>query len=710
MFTLKSNRSSISFNNENGNIVSLKYGAKEFIGGETPLFDIKLLDKSGDAHILSSEDFTLTDTRLENAEISLTFEKEDMRVIANAKVGEQITFGITVSALDGFVTEWVNYPGIAVPDSLSDKGGDAKILWGFNEGSLIESMEVRQKSWFCYKEIEYPSIGLHSLFPGCIETQFMAYYDGEAGIYTASHDNECNLKGIDFYHRGGGIALSFKHFTGSDFGCAYTLPYPQVVQFFEGNWQDACEIYRAWFEENHASDFVKIKDNPHIPRWYKESPVIITYPVRGKFDTDVMTPNKLFPYINVMPHVERFEKELGSKVMILLMHWEGTAPWAPPIVWPPYGGEEKLRELIDALHERGDVLGVYCSGLGWTINSKLDDYNTEKLFEEKGLSKEMCLSPKGELPYSKICTSQRTGYDMCPVRDFTKSTVKGEVQAMASAGIDYVQLMDQNHGGTSYLCYSREHGHPPVPGFWQVKAVKELLSEAKEGYDKLLLGCESAAGESYIPQLGFSDNRFELTYAHGKPVPVYSYIYHQYVNNFMGNQVCADSFIVPSDFPESYYERLAYGFCAGDLLTLIINEDGEIDRSWGKNRSIDFTPDQSATLKFVATLNYFRRNYPEYLHTGKMVKGLKINGRLIDMPRRNNGVCTVPAVHTAAYESDDGSVAEMLVNWQSVEEIVTAELSEGYILIDSEGKETRLDSGKINIQIPAYSAVMVEKK
>ena len=710
MIALKGKKLYIEFNAENGRISSLKYEEREFIGGSLPLFKIKLLDKAGEAHFFASDDFTLSGAEEKDGALTLLFSKDAWRVSATVTAKDSLDFGITVGGCDGFVTEWVEYPGIAVPDALSDRGGDGKIFWGFNEGATVDDMDAREKSWFRHLEIEYPSNGQHPLFPAAISTQFMAYYDTDAGLYLGAHDKEYGLKGIDFYRAGGGISLCFKHFTGADFGCDFTLPYPVAVNGFVGDWQDGCEIYRAWFEENTPSGFVKIKDNKSLPEWYGKSPVIVTYPVRGKHDTDIMTPNKLFPYINVMPTVEKFEKALGSRIMIILMHWEGTAPWAPPIVWPPYGGEEKLRELIDALHERGDVLGVYCSGIGWTINSNLDEYNTEKDFNERGLWREMCTSPKGDLPYSKICTAQRSGYDMCPTREFTKATVRGQVKAMADAGIDYIQLLDQNHGGTSYLCYSREHGHPPVPGRWQVEAQKTLLKEAKAGYEKLLLGCESAAAESYIPELAFSDNRFELGYALGRPTPIYAYLFHEYLNNFMGNQVCADYFISPEEYPLSYYERLAYSFTAGDLLTLIINEDGKIERSWGKKREIDYMPNEEDTLAFVYSMNYFRRNYPEYLHTGRMIKSPKMTVKEILMPRSGNGVCRVPAVHSSSWESEDGSIAHIFTNWQDGEERVTLELDTGYTLIYSDGTKKVLGRGKITLAIPRFTAVMTEKK
>ena len=89
-----------------------------------------------------------------------------------------------------------------------------------------------------------------------------------------------------------------------------------------------------------------------------------------------MTPNMYYPYANVLPIAKEFSEKMNSKIMALPMHWEGTAPWAPPYVWPPYGGEDEFCSFVDSLHAQGNLAGVYCSGIGWTTESYLEpSYN-----------------------------------------------------------------------------------------------------------------------------------------------------------------------------------------------------------------------------------------------------------------------------------------------------------------------------------------------
>lgn len=696
---------------EKGFIKSLKYEDKEYVGGILPIFEIAFRTKDGKQSVVGAFDMELIEIDASSDTFCAKYLLDNLEVNIACKINRQIEWNIKVSGVGESAVEWVDYPQIAYPDDFADKGGTSKILWGFNEGTLIENMEDKEKG-LPYIEPNYPSMGIMGIYPAIVETQFVAYYNEKSGMYFASHDSENNLKGINIRSSAGGVKAEFRHYTGGNFGENYEMPYPMVMEFFKGDWHDACEIYRAWFKSLNKSEFVKIKENPKLPDWYGESPVVVTYPVRGTHDTDVMNPNKLFPYINVMPHVKRLEKAFNSKIMVLLMHWEGTAPWAPPIVWPPYGGEAEFKKLVDALHERGDVLGVYNSGLGWTIKSKLvDDYDTSEYFENNNLKEEMCLSPKQLLPHSEICTMQRVGYDMCPTREFTANIVKKQVRYMVDAGIDYIQLMDQNHGGTSYFCYSQKHNHPPMPGKWQVDSVRALLSEINEESGKVLFGCESAAAESYISNLAFSDNRFNLAYIIGKPVPAYSYVFHEYVNNFQGNQVCVDYTIDTDKSPVSFFERIAYSFAAGDMLTAVINENGEIDRNWGKFDKQSPVPNQTHTEKFMRNLNYWRREKgKEYLHFGEMLKPFSVECKDIKIYRRNGTFFTVPEIRTCAFRASNGSVAQFLINYSAEPIEVKFSLESESVMFDNFGNVRDLKSGENTVTVESFSAVMIEKQ
>lgn len=709
MICIENCANKLCFDERKGVIAELKNEVRQYVYKQAPIFEMALRNEAGERIITNTCEMELAESEASASCFSCTYKNELATVKINVCAGEFFEFRLSAQPASCLVAEWINYPQIVVEDNLGKGAEDFKILWGFNEGALVDDIDFRERT-FAYTEPDYPSTGAMGMYPAIVETQFMAYYNDKSGLYLAAHDDKDYLKGIDFYRvDSNAVKLQFKHFCGGNFGESFELYYPMVAKFFKGDWMDASEIYRKWFLQNRERQFVKISENKALPDWYGHSPVVVTYPVRGVHDTDIMNPNRMFPYINAMPHIERLEKELGSKIMVILMHWEGTAPWAPPYVWPPFGGENELKKFIDALHSRGDILGVYCSGIGWTDKSKIADYAMTEVFEKENLREEMCLSPRQELPYCNICPAQRVGYDLCPTRDFTKNVMKAEVEKMVSAGIDYIQLLDQNHGGTPYFCYSRKHNHPPVPGKWQVDAMKELLAFATQNDKNVLFGCESAAAESYIPQLMFSDNRFNLNYATGRPVPVYAYVFHEYINNFMGNQVCTQCWIDHEKSPINVLERLAYSFCAGDMLTLVLDQDGNINWNWGELH-IDHLPDQESIKTFVKNANFWRQGYgKKYLHLGKMVRPYAVECDINRIYTTAGTYLDCDKIYTSAWESEEGGFGQVLVNYNP--EPVTFKVSLGdeeFTVKYADEREDKV-SGDWEVTLDRLSVVLIEK-
>ena len=299
---------------------------------------------------------------------------------------------------------------------------------------------------------------------------------------------------------------------------------------------------------------------------------------------------------------------------------------------------------------------------------------------------------------------------MCPSMEYTRKAMCGQVEKMTKAGIDYIQLLDQNHGGTSYFCYSRKHGHPPVPGRWQVEAMQELLKAVEKDSGKVLFGCESAAAESYIPYLLFSDNRYNLCYHIGKPVPLYAYLYHRYINNFSGNQVCTGLWFDHQKSPDNILEHIAYSFCAGDMLTVVLNEDGKFLFNWGY-RGMSFLPDQEAVGTLIRNLNGWRKGRTgEYLHTGEMIPPYPVQCGKNHYAGRDGHDRDIDKIHTSAWRSEGLTYGQFLVNYNKEETECTVMLPKDreFTLSEAEGTRRRLSGGKQTLRLERLSAVLIE--
>ena len=661
-FFLNNLKATIDF--EKGCVTSLIIEKNECLVSHLPLFKIRIRDKKGNPTVFDTFD-AANAKKVENGAVYSDFKKaKDISILVKATVcNDELQWKISVDNSDkSILVEWVDFPLIELPKLIDNNecNNGGKILIPYNEGAIITDADCREEGVLCYQEPEYPSIGCYYIFPNMISSQMIAYLWDSIGLYVGAHDTKRGIKGIDFCKTKNGIAIQIRLFCGVNYGESYTSDFPVVWKAIDGNWESAAETYRNWFEENLPSKVTKIKSNHALPEWYEDSPLIVSYPVRGRYDTDEMSTNKLFPYSNALPLIEEIQKETNSRILVLLMHWEGTAPWAPPYVWPPLGGEDMLNEFIDKLHNANNLLGVYCSGFGYTTKSNLlKDYNREKDFEEKELIRGMCAAPDGEIYISKICNAQRNGYDICPVSEVGKALLAEAYEPLLKSNIDYAQVLDQNHGGGQYFCYSRDHGHPPAPGEWMTSNMQKLLSQWNNMADKTLLGCESAAAEPFIGNLLFSDNRFELNYKIGYPVPLYSYIYHEYLRNFMGNQVSCP-FRMDED---SLCYRIAYSFAAGDCMTIVLTPDGDIMSHWGMKDFSHF-PDKKQVFTLIKNLTaFYKDTAKKYLYSGRMITSQKVKCSSVTFGRRDSERNVIlPKIYSTAWEADDGTKAQILVN------------------------------------------------
>ena len=558
--------------------------------------------------------------------------------------------------------EYADFPLAALPKlSENNENGDGgSVLFPYNEGVLVSDYRMRETTAFTHWPLVYPSYGSLAMFPNMVSSQMMAYLFDDAGIYFGAHDSGRALKGIDYFDTGNAIEMRFRLFSGCSEGEVFSTDYDIVWAACESDWQSAAAIYRDFFEANLPPRAKKTTENENLPDWYADEPLVVSYPVRGTHDMDIMEPNAFFPYINALPTLDDIAEKTGSKLLVLLMHWEGTAPWAPPYVWPPYGGEKPFSEFVEELRKRGMLIGVYCSGFGYTLKSNVvDNYSCEDEFKELNLIDSMCAGPDQKVLLSNICPGQRSGYDICPATETGNAILDKAYTPLFKSGIDYAQILDQNHGGGQYLCYSKTHGHPSAPGLWMTENMQKLLTSWNEKAGRMILGCESAASEPFIGNLLLSDNRYELNYFIGRPVPLYSFIYHEYVRNFMGNQVCCP---LESD-EDTFCYRLGYSFAAGDLMTIVLTPEGGIMSDWGTR---DFTklPDKAHVLSFIKNLTaFYRESGKKFLNGGRMIRFTGIrHGSTTLRSRYITKENAFPEVISTAWEAKDAEKAVIAVN------------------------------------------------
>lgn len=739
----------IALDDATGAITSYSLGGEEYAQGGMPLIKMRLLRNSETGWAFTGEDpITSVETaggavalykafrpilnsdasappRIERGEdfVRLTYERfggEDIRVTATVSFSESSPFAewkLSYENNSGAFVEWVNYPGLLLRDKTATGSGGHRIFLPLFEGAEITDLRLRER-YSPYWGTDYPTKGWEGTYPGPVSMQFMAYYGGGRGLYIGAHDDALNTKSIDVYRSNGGICFVTKLFPGTD-AKQYEYTFPYVTGAFDGDdWYAAAEIYRNFVRASKLLPAKKVTENKRLPAWLEQSPVVTIYPIRGERDTGDMSPNEYYPYTNALPYLRKLRGAVDSKLLVMLCHWEGTAPWCPPYVWPPFGDGDNFHEYAKKLHEEGDLFGLYCSGIAWTQKSIFTDYNAEDIFEKEGLHNAMCLAPDGSLPYCVICNNYiRWGYDMCPSSPDTVRIMENEVRKiLAGEEVDYLQLFDQNLGGNASLCYSGAHGHAHTPGREETLAMRRLIAGCekvaeKEGKTSTVFGCEAAAAEGFTELLSMNDGRNYQAFMIGRPVPAYEFLYHEYVYTFMGNQNTSYSYIDAEKYPDYIFYRTAQFFAQGELLTLVLRGGGKVNWDWGTPWSVKDV-EQERYLRFVQKLNAWRRGeFGACLRHGALARPLPVAcGEYVLRFKEEPFGNRLPEVVTAAYEYG-GKTLQIFVNpfGRKVRFTLAAESGKLTISGDArlcgEGSPAEIELGPCGVAAAVYEEV-----
>ena len=658
-----------------GRLVSFRSFGKEMLAGKTqPLLEMRLLDAERKLRALTEEG---ADIRLSPTEAGCLIGVDhfpgrpglsvEIRVDA-LEMGLQYTAKIR-NETDCFV-EGLCCPCVQVPEKLKRNGGEGKIFWPRAEGALLDQVDAAMGKRL--HSLENGDVNLHHfLYPGYVNMQYMAYLTGRDALYLGARDVKGMPKLIVPYAWEEGARLDFRLYPCVAPGETWDQDFAMELRPLQGGWEAAAEIYRAFIEEGQFPLPPKVRENPQMPAWVFDSPLVVIYPPRSVRGTGYMGPNEFFPYVKGLKYLDDIGEDTDSKVMAFLPYWEGTAPWGPPFVWPPFGGEDLFADFVEGMHQRNYLVALYCSGLHWTDEHFLvPDYNRTRYRENHHLTETMCELPDGQLQPG-VCETIRTGYTMCCACKPTKDIAYDQFKHILDAQVDYVQYFDQHMGGGTYHCYSKKHGHPGCFGKWSTEEMSEIFHHMNgmiaqdKGEGGALVGAEGAPGDYYCGELYFNDLRWHTHMGSSEPVPAYSYVLHEYTSNFMGNQSGFDHKISRAENPDSLLYALAYSFIAGDALTLVLKSGGEIHYDWGLSW-LHPGPRQAPVKKLTRSLNAMRRGPANrFLIGGRMLPTPAFSqpGQFI-LTRRDGSQLACGEVLSSCWQDEGGEKIQLFVNFR----------------------------------------------
>lgn len=728
--TLKSKMEKIVFDSKTGRLVSFrshKAPDQEFIAStpDHPAFAVQYLKDKSYQSLTSADAGSVKISCVKDGPetcLTMTFSRlagMKLDVIATVTVSSDAPgsrWGITLHNDTGLEIVDIQYPFIVVGYDL--KGS---ILWPYYAGRLMVNPAPETLSPDSSEAWQFsPENGNSYHYPGGVFAQFMAFFNTRAGLYLACEDAEANVKIFKAVHRDPGIRLGVAHVGDWPRHGSRALEYAIVLRAFKGDWYDAADLYREWTLRQKWATPIHRRDD--IPQWLYDSPAYITLRIQGELDIGPVFPIKAFlPYEKAIPLLDRLARKLKAPLVAVCMAWERGGPWVYPDCFPPAGGDASMKRFCGLARKRGWRTGSYCNGSRWVTQHHWNGYDGRDSFKRRNGARSVCRTPTGALWQEWWDRVWRPSYACCLGEKQTRRIAADFVERLIGWGMDSIQFFDQNMGAATFPCFSKNHGHPSVPGKWMAAKMRQTMAgfhqaAQKVGAGEVIHSTEAPCNETCLPLFQECDVRV-IPPGHVSNydfMPLYHYLYHEciFIQGGMG--------MGPE--PHHLATRNACNGVLGEIPGAVMIDDGSLlnkdTGNWAPWRPKVGSDDESmAMLRAVLALR--RGPGRDFLMLGRMqrpartMKGI----RAIEWENQSR-MNRIPAVFHAAWRAPDHRFGIVMANWTGTAQVVkVADVRLGRrVMRHTVGKRTTTvrcvltkKGKKMSVTLPAYGCVLLEE-
>lgn len=449
--------------------------------------------------------------------------------------------------------------------------------------------------------------------------QFSAVHGGGHGLYFAEEDPHACSKQIEFIPDAARGTLSFHishpvpDYAGAQPVRGYRLPGDLVLGPFQGDWYDACRLYRKWATASAPwCGSGPIAGNPDYPKWLADA----------SYWTIDYTPMEM--------HIEQafarhaFYGVPGHAVHLYGWFFPHQQDDRYPEYFPPRLGPENFLAVLKRFREAGMRVVPYVNGFMWDADT--ESYRTKDVARAGAL-----LDAYGREMATTSYGGQKLVF-MCPASRLWRETLLDVSRELVGRyGVDGVYFDFLNPHNRD--CFAPGHGHHLGGGDFWSKSVQGLYRMIRREMKAINPDFMMTGEKIAEPFIGLLDT-FYCSLGVDTTAPLFMAVYHDHA--------------------------LVYGASGGDGDPVNTGRSFILGKQNGWGAALA-TADQKAYFKMLlACHDRFARPYLSY---GQMLRMPAIHGDLPAIRGKAGGGYEVPAVEGTAWRAPDGRVGLIFVNY-----------------------------------------------